>query len=97
MRHAVGGSNRDLFTLEFVGYLLKFLLLTTKKTMIFSYHCFLNHSANKRVYFIKEANIISVMSENGSNLFLFGYFRLYINISNSFIFNSNFMSSLYIL
>ena len=39
---------------------------------------FLNHSANESVYSIKEANIISVTSENGSNLFLFGYFRLYI-------------------
>ena len=39
---------------------------------------FLNHSANESVYSIKQANIISGTSENSSNLFLFGYFRLYI-------------------
>ena len=42
---------------------------------------FFNHSANESVYSVKEANIISDISENGSNLFLFSYFRLYIKYS----------------
>ena len=36
MRYAVEESGGDLFILEFVGYLLKVLLLTIKETMIFS-------------------------------------------------------------
>ena len=36
MSHAVEESSGDLFTLECVGYLLKFLMLTKKKAKIFS-------------------------------------------------------------
>ena len=54
----------------------KFYFLLSKRQWFLA--VFLNHSANESAYSIKEANIILDTSENGSNLFLFSYFKLYI-------------------